>query len=191
MDWKDIGKTLADIGLPLIGAALPIPGGAAIGAALASAIGGDGTANDVLNKLTSNQELLLKAKEFELTHQETLLKLKLDYEVELAKVDSSNTQSVNSTIQEEAKSDHWPTYTWRPFIGFCFGVNLFATSMTVCIIYILVICGVADNKLLQYLPDFLSSMAALLAVPMPILGIASWFRGRMQADPNIPTDNRG
>ena len=191
MDWKELGKSLTNIGLPLIGAALPIPGGAAIGAALASAIGGDGSADDVLNKLTSNQELLLKAKEFELTHQETLLKLNLDYEVELAKVDSSNTQSVNTTIQEESKSDHWPTYTWRPFIGFCFGINLLVTSLTVCVIYILVIFGVSDSKLLQYIPNFLSSMAALLAVPMPILGIASWFRGRMQADPNIPTDNRG
>jgi len=24
-----------------------------------------------------------------------------------------------------------------------------------------------------------------------ILGVASWFRGRMQADPNTKTDNRG
>ena len=191
MKWKELGENLAKAGLPLVGAAIGGPGGAAIGAAIASTIGSDGEPNAILETLTSNQDALLKAKQFELTHQETLLKLTLDYEVELAKVDSANTSSVNSTIQVEAQSVHWPTYSWRPFIGFCFGIDLLVTSLTVCTIYILVICGISEPDLLQFIPGFLSSMAALLAVPMPILGIASWFRGKMQADPNIPTDNRG
>jgi hypothetical protein len=35
------------------------------------------------------------------------------------------------------------------------------------------------------------SMAALVGVVAPILGIASWFRGKAQADPAIATSNKG
>jgi hypothetical protein len=34
-------------------------------------------------------------------------------------------------------------------------------------------------------------VAGIIAVVSPILGIASWYRGKMQADPSIPTNNRG
>jgi len=41
------------------------------------------------------------------------------------------------------------------------------------------------------LPTVLGALAALNGVASPILGIASWFRGKMQADPNVASDNRG
>jgi hypothetical protein len=74
MDWKSLGSEVAKLGLPLLGAVLPIPGGAAIGAALASAIG---AGNSDPSALTSSADAVEKAKEFELTHQETMLGLKL------------------------------------------------------------------------------------------------------------------
>jgi hypothetical protein len=37
----------------------------------------------------------------------------------------------------------------------------------------------------------IGAMSALIGVTMPVLGIASYFRGKMQADPSVPTDNRG
>ena len=33
-------------------------------------------------------------------------------------------QSVNATMQSEAKSEHWPQYSWRPTIGFTFAAIL-------------------------------------------------------------------
>jgi hypothetical protein len=41
------------------------------------------------------------------------------------------------------------------------------------------------------LPTALGALAAINATVLPVLGIASWFRGKMQADPSIPTTNRG
>lgn len=83
MNWKELGESLAKIGLPLLGAALPIPGGAAIGAALASAIGADsGDPADVLAKLTASPEAVLQARQFELAHQETMLQLRLKFEAD-------------------------------------------------------------------------------------------------------------
>jgi xanthine/uracil permease len=75
MDLKEFGQELAKIGLPLLGAALPVPGGAAIGTALAAAIGSTGKPEDVLTRLTESADAVEKAKQFELTHQETMLKL--------------------------------------------------------------------------------------------------------------------
>jgi hypothetical protein len=77
-------------------------------------------------------------------------------------------------MQSEAAAEHWPTYTWRPFIGFIFG--LYIASM-----FILPLFGLQP----------ITMSADLVMAVGAILGVASWFRGKMQADPNIPTINRG
>ena len=81
MDWKDIAERVAKLGLPLLGAALPVPGGAAIGAALANAIGSDATPDSVLKALTLDAEAIEQARQFQLTHEATMLKLAIDSEV--------------------------------------------------------------------------------------------------------------
>jgi hypothetical protein len=81
MDFKDIGNALAKIGLPLLGAALPVPGGAALGMALASHIGSPSTAaTDIMETLTQSAEAREKAVEFQATHAETLLRITTDAE---------------------------------------------------------------------------------------------------------------
>lgn len=44
---------------------------------------------------------------------------------------------------------------------------------------------------LGQLPAVLGALAAISATVLPILGIASYFRGKMQADPGVPADVRG
>lgn len=104
---------------------------------------------------------------------------------------AKNAADINTTMQAEAASEHWPTYSWRPFIGFIFGVQAGIMAITVAGAYLSVMFGYAKPDVLGYIPQMLASMAALMAVEAPILGVASWFRGKMQADPNIPTINRG
>lgn len=86
----------------------------------------------------------------------------------------ANASDINKTMQAEAVAEHWPTYAWRPFIGFSFGVYLNAQWM-------LPIFGKASP----------SVDPQLMLVVGSILGVASYFRGKMQADPSIPTANRG
>lgn len=75
MDLKMLATEIAKLGLPLLGAALPIPGGAA----LASTIGASSAQpEDILATLTGNAQALAQAKQFELTHTETMLRLTLD-----------------------------------------------------------------------------------------------------------------
>lgn len=94
-------------------------------------------------------------------------------------------EAVNKTMQSEAIAEKWPQYSWRPFIGFAFGFNLIQVSLTASVCYIAAIFfGKADY--LVRLPKFITAITALNATTMPILGVAAWFRGKMQADPNIP-----
>jgi hypothetical protein len=104
--------------------------------------------------------------------------------------DNPNAADVNASMQAEAASEHWPTYSWRPAIGFAVAIAVLMSVLTVFLAYgAAIVLGKSDG--LQYLPGILAAIAGIIGVVSPILGIASWFRGRMQADPGIPTDNRG
>lgn len=115
----------------------------------------------------------------------------LDNKLELEKLAVANAADVNKTMQAEAGAEHWPTYIWRPMIGMAVALNVASCSITVMVAYISVMFANGKPEMLAYIPGMLGAMAAVVGVVMPVLGIASWFRGRMQADPNIPTINRG
>lgn len=99
MDWKDVGTTLAKLGLPLLGAALPIPGGAAIGSALAAAIGPnkDGdvpqSAQDLVKRLVEDPEARQRAVEFQAQHRERMTGMLLDHEHRMRQADNADRDS--------------------------------------------------------------------------------------------------
>lgn len=68
----------------------------------------------------------------------------------------------------EAPKEHWPSYTWRPFLGFCLG--LYITSL-----WALPLFGKT--------PVLISN--ELIFAVGSILGVASFFRGKAQADPAV------
>lgn len=111
--------------------------------------------------------------------------------IDLERLAVANAADVNKSIQAEAAAEHWPTYSWRPSIGFAVALNVLMTSVTVALAYVMVIFGEKKPEYLNYLPAMIGAMAALVGVVAPILGIASWFRGKAQADPSINTVNRG
>lgn len=114
----------------------------------------------------------------------------LAQETELERLALTNASDVNKTMQAESASEHWPTYSWRPAIGFAVALAVMLSVLTVFLAY-----GAAmffgRTEGLASLPGILGAVAAIIGVVSPILGIASWFRGKAQADPNIPTVNRG
>jgi len=115
----------------------------------------------------------------------------IDAGIDLERLAVANAGDVNKTMQAESASEHWPTYTWRPAIGFSVALNVAMTSTTVALTYVMVIFWDKKPEVLSYLPAMIGAMAALVGVVAPIIGIASWFRGKAQADPNIQTINRG
>lgn len=183
MDWKEIGKSLAAIGLPLLGAALPIPGGAAIGSALASAIGSTSTnPADILASLQANADALVKAKQFEEQHREKLMEMAYQYEVDQRKADSADVASVNATMQSEAgasASENWWQTGWRPFNGYVLGLASLITVGGVFYLAFLALSG-KDANALNAIPTIVSSIAMVLAIPGAAVGITAWHRGRAQ-----------
>lgn len=89
--------------------------------------------------------------------------------IALRNADSLDLQTVNKTIQTEVASEHWLSYSWRPICGltFCF--------MTVACYFVLPLCKIAPPQVPTEV------WAAFLAIN----GVASFFRGKAQADPNI------
>lgn len=118
-------------------------------------------------------------------------KAMLDQETTFEQIAVQNAADINKSMQAESASEHWPTYSWRPFIGFCFGALGLISGITVAIAYCGVIFFRRDPTILGSLPGMLGAEAAVMTTIAPVLGIASWFRGKMQADPAIPTINKG
>ena len=99
MDWKAIGKQLANLGLPLLGAAVGGPAGAAVGKGLAAALGlaSDATAEQTaaaLGNVSGEQLVAMRALEADLA------------KAELA-ASTAQIEAVNKTLQTEAMGGSW------------------------------------------------------------------------------------
>jgi hypothetical protein len=188
MDWKDIATTVGKAA-PLLGTLLGGPAGAAVGGMIASALGTGANPEEVSQALAS-PDSLVKLREIEATRQGRLQELATDQaKAELAAA-AQNAGDINKTMQAEAVAEHWPTYGWRPAIGFSVALAVLLSVLTVFVAYgAALFYGHAEG--LAQLPGILAAIAGIIAVVSPILGIASWFRGRMQADPEIATINKG
>lgn len=171
------GSKAEDVATKVVGVAQAVTGQSAPDAALAA--------------LQADPNLALQFQKAVLDQQAQLAQIAADVtKAELA-ADAANVSAVNQTMQIEARSDHWPTYSWRPFVGFCFGVLALISGMTVACAYLGVMFLHADPKVLTDIPGMLGAEAAVMATMAPVLGIASYFRGKMQANPVVATDNRG
>lgn len=94
MQPKDILEPLVKLGLPLLGAVLPIPGGAAIGAEIASHIGSPSSApEDILKTLQGSAEAVLKAKQYEMDNRAKLLELTYAHEERLYQAEVDDRKS--------------------------------------------------------------------------------------------------
>ena len=131
---------------------------------IAQQITGQSSPDAAINALKSDPNLVLQYR-----------KAILDHDLEMQKLVVQNASDINATMQAEAKADHWPTYAWRPYNGFLFGTTVFCTY------FVLPVLKIKP-------PEIPVEMWMAWGA---ILGVASFFRGKMQADPRIPTDNRG
>ena len=70
-----------------------------------------GSVTDVLKGLG-----ILKDPEAELKATQALMV----FESQIRAADAKQIESVNATMREEAKSEHWAQWLWRPVVGFTF-----------------------------------------------------------------------
>lgn len=191
MNWRDVADAVGR-SAPLLGSLLAGPVGGAAGAIVAAALGVDSTPDAVSKAIAVNPDAAVKLRAIEADERVRLHELAAQVVITEAQAATDNAADVNRTMQAEAASEHWPTYTWRPFIGFCVGFNTAAASVIVLMVFVPMMFGNAHAAgAVAQLPLVIGALAGISGVVMPILGIASWYRGKMQADPNVPTVNRG
>lgn len=181
MNPLDIIKSV----LPWIGTALGGPLGGIATSFVADKLGLSGATTESIKSVLSGMtpEKLAELKAADQEFQYKMASLSVD---SIQKMEALNIQGyqiavqaagdVNKTMQTESASEHWPTYSWRPAIGFAVAFNLVSASIVVFIAYIF------EPNLVPAIPGMLTAQAGLNAVAMPILGIASYFRGKAQAN---------
>ena len=169
MDWSDIKDAVGSTA-PLLGTLLGGPAGGAVGALIASALGVGNTPSEVTAALTTDPDIAVKLKQIEKERQVELQTLLVQAESHRLTQETAALVAVNTTMQVEAQSNHWPSYSWRPFIGFIFGTTFFG------VYFVLPLCK---------LPVPPIPTEAWLSIGA-ILGVASWFRGKAQSDPTNP-----
>jgi hypothetical protein len=174
VDWKEIAGAVGRTA-PMLGTLLGGPAGGIVGGIISSVLGTSNTPDAVSQALTINPDAAVKLRQIESDERVKLQQLVMTHADNVLASDTATIQAVNATMQAEAKAEHWPTYTWRPFCGFVFGVSFF---------------GVYFVLPLMRLPVPSIPFEAWAALGA-ILGVASWFRGKAQADPNVPTNMRG
>lgn len=173
----EFGKTLATKGLPLLGALLGGPAGGAIGALVASAIGGNADDPEGLSQiLATNPDALVKLRELEANKTVRLEELLTQQALGVLHEDTTRLVSVNTTMQGESVSEHWPQYSWRPYWGF-----VSATAFGVVCVFVCVLAykAIFSNKpeALAMIPQLVGAFTMLFGIPGAILGIAAWHRG--------------
>jgi hypothetical protein len=178
-DWKAVGKKVADAA-PMLGAALGGPAGATLGTMVASALGTKNDPEAVVAAL-GDPESLVKLRELESNERVALQRMTTDLAIAEVNAEVSTSGAVNATMQVEAKAEHVMTKTWRPAIGYSVAIAVVMSVLTVFIAYGLALFG-GNTKPLESLPGILAAVAGIVAVVSPILGIASWHRGKMQVE---------
>jgi hypothetical protein len=174
MKWSDL-TGLVGSAAPILGTLIGGPAGAAVGGLISSALGCANTPDDVKIALATNPDAAVKLAQIAATKETELQTLLVQAEQNRLAADTSAILAVNATMQAEDKSDHWPTYSWRPFVGFVFGVMFGG------VYFVLPLC---------HLPVPVVPFEAWAAIG-GVLGVASFFRGKAQAASAASADQRG
>lgn len=133
---------------------LVLPGSGPLLHSLMRKVTGDGAEvpiEDVAAKIAQDPAMYLQ-----------LETLAAEKEVRLAEIAAGNLRTVNETMREEAKSEHWPQFSWRPFNGFCFPLAV------ILVYFVLPMAG----KTVPDVPQW------VWAGWLSILGVATWDRGK-------------
>jgi len=167
--WNQV-KSVIGSAAPMVGTLLGGPAGTAIGAMISSALGVENSPDAILKELKDNPDAIIKIKQIEANHSEKLQALSLS-------AGTQRLETVNQTMRDEGKSEHWPQWAWRPFWGFVSGLAFLCVSVLCCY---LAYQAVMEGKpaALNMIPQLVTSFTTLFGIPGAILGITAWHRGK-------------
>jgi hypothetical protein len=177
--WGDLGRMVAD-SAPMLGALLPVPGGAVIGSMIAAKFGGNpNNPKELLKLVQTDPKAAVKLREIELGHEKELQALSVQAAKNEMESDTSRLIAINATMQAESRSEDSWTRRWRPAWGFISAIAFGAVVIFVCILAYQAVIG-KQPEALTMIPQLVSAFATLFGIPLVILGVAAHHRGKMQ-----------
>lgn len=176
MDWQTISK-MVGTAAPLLGTLLGGPAGATVGTLISQALGCENKPDAIAQALQTNPDAAVKLSEIEKTNQVQLQQIALEQTKAELQAAQANANDVSSVMIAETKAEHWPSYSWRPAIGFAVAIATVLLVLIIAMSFVGVMFFGKSPEVLKYLPEMLTAMTTVLITVTPILGIASWFRG--------------
>lgn len=190
MKWSDLAGVVGK-SAPILGTLLGGPAGGMVGGLIASALGTSGDPDNVNAALLTNPDAAVKLRQIEASRQQALGEIAMQTEANRLIAEAQNMAAVNATMQSEVKAEHWASWLWRPMIGFSLAYNVIGATTLVFVVYIPPMFGVKMSDALNSLPGVLGALALLAGSTLPVLGVASYFRGKAQADPQNSAQVKG
>lgn len=155
---------------------LVVPGSGPLLDGLMRAVTGDGPETpieEVAAKIQADPKLYVELQTVAAQKEVQLAEIALKKE----QVRAQRLATVNATMQAEGKSEHWPQYSWRPAIGFSVAVAFLESATFVFVLAYRAIVE-KDPSAIGMIPTLITALTGLFAVPMAILGVAVWDRGK-------------
>lgn len=101
-------------------------------------------------------------------------KNRLEFESKVMEYASRQQESVNATMREESRSEHWVQYTWRPFVGFTF-IGIILNN------YVLIPYAAAFGLAIQIIDipaGIWDSMLVILGAAAATRGLEKWQKSK-------------
>lgn len=135
MDLKALGKKIAALGAPVVGAALGGPVGATVGKMVAARLGlpDDAPAQTMANVIDANpQDSKAALTALNGEQRVEIERLTLAAQTHAIEQDTERLALVNRTMRAEAKSDSLYVRCWRPTFGYVVAALVLAFGLTLC-----------------------------------------------------------
>lgn len=159
LEWSDLGKIIST-SAPVLGGFLAGPagakGGAVVGSILGSVLGVPPTPDAIAEAYQKDPDAEAK-----------VMQAEADHGASVAEMEAKMLETVNATMREEIKSEHWVAWAWRPVFGLAFaGVwTLHGTAIGLAL-------WVRDYTVISRIPD----LTVFYGVAAAVVGVSAWGR---------------
>jgi len=168
MTFDDVKNAVAKVA-PLLGSALG-PLGSVAGVLISSALGVENEPDKIMQAIEADPQAALKLREVESNNQLALQQAVIQAGTARIAEQTKQILSVNTTMQAEVSHGGFSGF-WRPYWGVISGTAFGVVAVAV--------LG-GKPEALAMIPQLISAIAMLFAIPGAILGVTAYQRGKMQ-----------
>jgi len=184
---KNLGRTIAGAGLTTLGGSIAGPAGAMVARGVAKKLGLEPDTDPAIinTEVQSSPEIIVKLREMDARMAEAHARIAEAEETG----DSERIAAVNETMRAEILANP-AAGAWRPLWGKWSCWFFFPIVSTVVIYFGVCLFVTKDAESAKLCIEFLGAVFMVMTVPMTILGVSAWHRGkekRVLAGENSPS----